>query len=82
MDKKGLVLIEVIVIAIIVFLSVTVIINGIMNVKKGNKEEFEFIEYCQSKGNTKEDCKWEWKRMMNDGKSDSIIIMPIPMVMG
>jgi prepilin-type N-terminal cleavage/methylation domain-containing protein len=47
----------------------------------GNKEKerVEFMEYCQSKGSTAEDCKWEWKRLKNGEKADTMFIIPLPM---
>jgi len=32
----------------------------------------EFIEYCTSRGNSYEDCKWEWKRI-EAGQTPTII---------
>ena len=76
MGDKGFMLIELLVWCLIIALVVLIVLG----VKEERKQEIEFIEYCQTKGFTKDDCKWEWKRMKNGERSNSTLIMPISII--
>lgn len=59
--------------AIIGIIVLIVILTYFMTVNTENDRK-EFMRYCISKGNTAEDCKWEWKRIQN-GKSSTVLIV-------
>jgi len=61
-------------------LIIALVVLIVLGVKEERKQEIEFIEYCQTKGFTKDDCKWEWKRMKNGERSNSTLIMPISII--
>jgi len=76
MGDKGFMLIELLVWCLIIALVVLIALG----VQEERKQKLEFIEYCQTKGFTKDDCKWEWKRMKNGERSNSTLIMPISII--
>lgn len=58
----------------IVICIIGILIALFVTLDSEKNEKAEFIEYCQTKGNTAEDCKWEWKRIKNGEKSNMIIV--------
>ena len=78
MGDKGFMLIELLVWCLIIALVVLIALG----VQEERKQKLEFIEYCQTKGFTKDDCKWEWKRMRNGNKSDGFVFVPMPLMGG
>ena len=57
------------VLAIIIFIAIY---------RHPSEDKQQFLDYCQSKGLTAQDCKWEWVRMEKGGSSQFILILPPP----
>ena len=47
-------------------------------ISTASEDKQQFLDYCQSKGLTAQDCKWEWVRMEKGGSSQFILILPPP----
>jgi len=59
---------------LIAIIIIAIVITIFLDAGNRKEEKLEFIEYCQSKGNSQDDCKWEWKRLENGERSNLIFI--------
>jgi prepilin-type N-terminal cleavage/methylation domain-containing protein len=71
MKLKGFTMVEVLIVVAIVGILFAILMLNITD----KSDRSEFMKYCMDKGNSEQDCKWEWKRMQNCHPSALIIPM-------